>query len=448
MSKIVDVKQASVSFLELLPFDAHTGVGQDVYNDAIVNIFTRLNTAGRALTRQEITFAWIKNGWGAGNTADNRTAGQCFEDLKAALAEEQVAVDTDALVGAVSTMWSVINRDGALLQANDLLRGEKVRPMAQDLVKSWDAITRNALDGARLVRENGFEYGTHYRSLNVLTLLLTWRLIAWKWAEERRISVTGRDGFEKALNALFAAKCDRWILMSQWSGRWGKSTDRTLAEYAKDLSEDWKKIKELESPEQVITTLEERVNAWLAALQTESAKHIDNLSALDRNRVQDYFLPLWVWHRLDPARWKASRITLRTGGRKPKLEVDHVVAVKLWENLPRETADGENVQTTMDLPENPTSINAIGNCCLLEKSFNISKGAKPLAEFLAKIHEFRTGSVNLDSWTANLGLHSELVDPSNLPANRIHELIDRRSNQIKSELKGYLSGEKHLVAWR
>lgn len=149
MSKIVDIKQATVSFLQLSPFDADVGGSQDVYNDAIVNIFTRLNTAGRALTRQEITFAWIKNGWGDGSKTGNRTAGRCFEELQASLSEAGVSIDIDGLVGTVSAMWSVLHRDGALLTANDLLRGEKVRPMAQDLVKSWDTVVANAVDGAQ-----------------------------------------------------------------------------------------------------------------------------------------------------------------------------------------------------------------------------------------------------------------------------------------------------------
>lgn len=134
MTKIVDIKQANVSFLQLAPFDLEVGGSQDIYNDAIVNIFTRLNTACRALSRQEITFAWIKNGWGDGKKTGNRTAGRCFDDLKDSLAEVGVGIDIDSLVGTVSAMWSVIHRHGALLSASDLLRGEKVRPMAMVLM--------------------------------------------------------------------------------------------------------------------------------------------------------------------------------------------------------------------------------------------------------------------------------------------------------------------------
>ena len=124
------IQQEKVSYLWLKPFN-DKDFTHDAYNDAIVNIFTRLNTAGRVLTRQEITFAWIKTGWDKSRTA-GRTAGQCFDELRDALADEGVFLDIDTRVGMVSAMWSVMHRAGNLLTANDLLRGEQVRPMAQE----------------------------------------------------------------------------------------------------------------------------------------------------------------------------------------------------------------------------------------------------------------------------------------------------------------------------
>ena len=50
---------------------------EDAYNDAIVNIFTRLNHAGRTLTREEITLAWLKVGWEPKETG-GKTAGDLF----------------------------------------------------------------------------------------------------------------------------------------------------------------------------------------------------------------------------------------------------------------------------------------------------------------------------------------------------------------------------------
>ncbi|MBK7402434.1 MAG: hypothetical protein IPJ34_40935 [Myxococcales bacterium] len=57
---------------------------KDDYSDAIVNIFTRLNTAGRTLTREEITLAWLKVGWDPKLTSD-QSAAKCLESLQTAL---------------------------------------------------------------------------------------------------------------------------------------------------------------------------------------------------------------------------------------------------------------------------------------------------------------------------------------------------------------------------
>ncbi|WP_037583822.1 hypothetical protein [Stigmatella aurantiaca] len=431
-----------MSYLQLAPFNAEV-FSQDLYNDAIVNIFTRLNTAGRALTRQEITFAWIKTGWDASKTG-NRTAGRCFEELSEALAEEKVNIDIDALVGSVSAMWSVLHGDGALLTATDLLRGEKVRPMAQDLVNSWETVSTNAIEGAKLVDDRSFHFGTHYRSLNVLTLLLAWRLLGRQWLATHPLSVLAKDGFEKALDAAFGNNCDRWILMSQWSGRWGKSTDKALADYVKDLAADWTKISSLSAPDDVIAVLKARMEAWNGALQAESSKYIDDLAVLTRDRVHDYYLPLWLWHRIDTQRWKASAISLRESKRGSlSFDVDHVVAVKLWETLPgaQPQVDPED-DSALSADDLSTTMNALGNCCLLEKSFNIAKGAEPLGAFLQRVHDFKTGTLKVDDWTKELGIDPTLVDPTGKPTADVRVVVEARTTAMKSELKEYLAGTR------
>ena len=308
------VQQEKVSYLWLKPFNERDHA-QDVYNDAIVNIFTRLNTAGRALTRQEITFAWIKTGWDASRT-NGRTAGTCFDDLSEELASTGVSLDIDAIVGSVSAMWSVLFRKGVLLTANDLLRGEKVRPMAQDLVVHWDTFTANAVESASIVRDRGFQSGTHYRSLNVLTLLICWRLLGYQWLASNPQTVTTSDGVEKALDAEFNAVCDRWIIMSQWSGRWGRATDKAMAEYVGDLAIDWVQLSKETEPTKAIAILRSRMEGWIDALQVDSLKYIENLAVPTRKQVHQYFLALWLWHRLgtqpvEGVRAAAARVETR-----------------------------------------------------------------------------------------------------------------------------------------
>ena len=441
---LVATKQSKVSYLQLSPFKK--GVfSQDLYNDAIVNIFTRLNTAGRTLTRQEITFAWIKTGWDSAQTG-GRTAGKCFEELGEALAEEGVSLDIDALVGSVSAMWAVLYREGALLAANDLLRGEKVRPMAQDLVRCWNTVESNAKEGAQLVGTRGFQFGLHYRSLNVLTLLLCWRLLGRQWLVNHPLDVARKDGFEKTLDNTFTRFCDRWILLSQWSGRWGKSTDKAFAEYVRDLAADWVVIQSSSSPDDVIASLRKRMEAWLDALQAETAKFVDDLAVLVREGVHQYYLPLWLWHRLDVDRWRASSLPLRESKRGSLgIDVDHVVAVKLWETLQggsqaeESEEDGESSLVADDLS---TTMNALGNCCLLEKSFNIAKGAAPLRVFLDRVLDFKTGTLKVDDWARAIGVDVELVDPTGKSAASVRTIVEQRTTRMKGELKEYIAGSR------
>lgn len=114
MITLRDVKLSKVTYLELLAFDNNIWT-EDSYNDAIVNIFTRLNTAGRTLTREEITLAWLKVGWDETATG-GRTAGQCFLELQTEVKERGLDIEMDSLVSAVSFIWSVSCNQGPARQ--------------------------------------------------------------------------------------------------------------------------------------------------------------------------------------------------------------------------------------------------------------------------------------------------------------------------------------------
>jgi hypothetical protein len=195
-------------------------------------------------------------------------------------------------------------------------------------------------------------------------------------------------------------------------------------------------------PDEVVGVLKTRMANWIADLQADSIKYVDDLAVLTRNRVHDYYLPLWLWHRLDTQRWKASVIPLRESKHGSlSLDVDHVVAVKLWETLPgaQILADSED-QAALSADDLSTTMNALGNCCLLEKSFNIAKGAKPLNEFLAQVHEFKTATLTLYQWTADLGLDPTLADPVGKHAADVRLVVEMRTASMKTELKDYLTG--------
>ncbi len=123
MKVVENIKSNSfVHALQIESFQLTPQWSKDDYSDAIVNIFTRLNTAGRTLTREEITLAWLKVGWVPKET-DGKPAGQCLEELKAALEDRGFPLEMDEIVRLISFVWAVENRNGNLLDSKDLLKG-------------------------------------------------------------------------------------------------------------------------------------------------------------------------------------------------------------------------------------------------------------------------------------------------------------------------------------
>lgn len=434
---LVSIKLTKLTYLKLNEFDPAIFAGSETqedaigdYNDAIVNIFTRLNSAGRELTRQEITFAWIKTEWDA--KLVGKTATDCFEDLLKSIQKEDASLTLgmDELVKGISAVWSVFWNNGELLSARDLLRGAIVRPMSGNLVSSWSVIVDAVTECCDLVEDSGLKFRQHYNSINAVTVLWCWYATAMKWKASASLSTTKKDGFEKRIAEILRTRVDRCIVLSQWAGVWSSSTDDAVARFAKNMAEDWKTIEETNDAEVVLEVLEKRIVDWIAAFRSRSSDFLKALQVDDRNLVSRYFTPLWLWNRLEQKRWQSSRILLSEEKRKikkPKLEVDHLVAVKFWE-------DGEE----------PPELHALGNCSLLKKSFNIAKEKGAMKTFLLTVHEFKGGGQIVEDWKENLRISNPLYDPDG-HREQILEAIKLRTEAIKSDLQAYISGQKDRV---
>ena len=215
MTTLRDVKLADVTFLELQPYDPQTWT-IDNYNDAIVNIFTRLNTAGRTLTREEITFAWLKVGWETQNT-DGKSAGECFADLRKCLHDEGLELELDELVRAASFVWSVSSNEGRLLASSDLLKGAVIRPMASALSRKWNMVQNSFISGASVLAQRSLDYGPRglFSSLYALAVLWAWLYVAELWKSDHTLTVLESDAFEKKCNSSILDYMDRWIMCSR-----------------------------------------------------------------------------------------------------------------------------------------------------------------------------------------------------------------------------------------
>jgi hypothetical protein len=90
-------------------------------------------------------------------------------------------------------------------------------------------------------------------------------------------------------------------------------------------------------------------------------------------------------------------------------------------------------------------VNRLGNCSLLEKNFNISKSDRTLEYFLLEVHEFKTGTEDLNTWAQSLLVPESMLDPSTADVDSLVTAIDDRDKAIRDELNEFVKGTKARV---
>ena len=459
MKVVENVKINSfVHTLQIESFEVTPQWSKDDYMDAIVNIFTRLNTAGRTLTREEITLAWLKVGWIPAQT-DEKTAGQCLEDLKSALGERGFRLETDEIVRLISFIWSVEHRAGSLLDSKDLLKGEIIRSMAASVASMWNRLMPRLERGADLIKER--DLLENQGSFNAMIVYLTWYWLALDRFEavSSGVSVVERDSLEKILNLRAAQFLDRWVFGSQWANVWGDRAVLNFQSFASDLNGFHVKLKECLASN-LIAIVDDCISQLMGRVSFRATEQINNTVVRDRRRVHIYFPLLWVWHRLDETRWIHSSVPMRTGRKRTsKLEVDHTVADAWWERLVNQEIEtklatfvGTDEEKALVAPDDFESrsdalafINLLGNCSLLEKSFNISKSDKPMWALLEDVHEFKEGQIQRHAWEQALSLSETLTSPDESTFAEIVDAIQSRDSLIRRDLVDFIAGNKNRV---
>jgi hypothetical protein len=435
-----DLKQTEIAYLRLISYDPKLFKDPTLYNDAIVNIFTRLNTAGRTLTRQEITFAWIKSCWDAGKT-NGLDAQVCFQSLRKSLADKALPIEMDQVVKGISSTWSALRGKGFLLSDRDLLRGETIRPMATDICALWGVIERSANVVTQKINERDFEHQRTFVSLNAVFVMWGWWALYEEWLSLHPLKVVETHNLTKGVTDALMKYLDRWLVLTHWAGQWSSSTDATFGEYVADLAKLREAIFNEQAYDQVVLHMEGRLSSWIDALKGSAEAHVNGLQAQDRRGVRAYYVPLWIWHRLGKRRWETSRLALQSNTRKsPVLEVDHLVSVDLTTQL------SAAVGTTPD----PLLLNSIGNCSLLWKSFNVAKSAKPLDEFLGEVSEYK--NKKFGRWMIAMRARRSLINPSNATTatgnadlDVLSKSIRWREERMKADLVSYIRGSKDRV---
>jgi hypothetical protein len=455
MKVVENVKSNSfVHALQIESFQLTPQWSKDDYSDAIVTIFTRLNTAGRTLTREEITLAWLKVGWVLSKT-DGKTASECLNELKEYLVDRAFKVETDEIVRLISFVWAVDHREGNLLDSKDLLKGDVVRSMAAAVAGAWKALIPRIESASKLIEER--DLVENQGSFNAVIVYATWfRLVFDRLDALHVVPVVRRDDLEKHLRERSANFLDRWTFSSQWANVWAEGAVRNFQDFAHDLHGISKNLASC-SAETLLATVDAGINKLMERISQRAISHITNTVVRDRQRVYVYYPFLWVWHRLNRERWECSSVPMRTGRKRTsKLEVDHTVADAWWQRLvnrltkeKRDTFQGPEEEKSKLAPdgfatwyEASSFVNALGNCSLLEKSFNISKSDKPMWDLLRDVHEFKEKKFIRSDWETALALNSQLTEPDGATLEQLVACISTRDGLIRSELAEFVNGSR------
>lgn len=455
---IAEVKKTEITYLELSKYMDTLGTKED-YNEAIVNIFTRLNTAGRTLTREDIIFAWLKIGWNEDCTS-KKNARTCIEELADNMAKLTFAISSEEIVYAVSAMWSTIFNKGKLLDNNDLMKGETIRPMAANVSENWVLIVEAATLICQKVLKRELAFGKHYNSIHSIAYLWAWCFGALRWRNTRSLNETQKDSFQKSLEEALDKGIDRWLICSQWSGVWGTAS---LKDYISELAKVVDALPNETSIDKVVERLDSHLHDKIRGFESDAIKYIENLEAQDRAHVTMYYTPLWIWCRLDVARWESAKILLRYApGATTPLEVDHVVAWARWNDkidvlrkAPpviahpaselAESQPGTVAGATLDFDAILPEVNQLGNCMLLEKKFNGSKSKKPMNEFLERVHEFRKETLEIEQWAKPLALTLPQIESTATSVDTLQQLFEARRKFIVDELAEFIKGNKRRI---
>jgi len=421
--RFVAIKQVPVPQLCILSRE-ECGLDDDAYNEMILSVFTRLNAGGVELSEDEITFSWIKRYW----PREDMSAEDAINALKVSLTEQGMSLKGGALVQLLSGIWADVERDGKRLNDADLLDGQLLKRVAAFLGANWNDISEQIVNVANLLRRHNLAYGVQYFSLHGFTILATWLIIGRLWANcHQGASRAEQISFDSLFGPELDVRIDRLIFACQWAS--------SIGNYDVALNDLYVDLQGVGTYADACRVMGEWLDKQLHAYAESAKVAVNSLERATRAGVSAYTTQLWCWQRLDYDRKKVSeKLALEHGGITSGLpNVDHCVSYAFWEEFVgkfESSPKGSDVYNRL-----LAKINQIGNCNVLCKEINCSKGSKTMREFFKKI--------GLDeSDVSPLAIPIEMISPDAdaLTPELVLEKIEKRTSLIRSDLCHFLDG--------
>lgn len=355
-------------------------------DEAIVQIFTRLNTAGTPLTKEQIQAARIKSLWPDFPDRINTL----LDDLSKA--PYLLQLNTDDLVNGFNITMKAWYHSGEISTAYTQATGQNAW---SELWNRFAHYTKNCIT---TLQDKKMFCNAEYKSLYVL------------WFPVAHMCCHKTDINEETANLLV-----KWALVTTWAKIWANRSGQYVKSFTDHL---------IRSDEQ------EHTSQWLRNLLKESmltkaaCDTIDNLAASHRGSVRQYYLPLWVWTRLDERR---AEFVLSFGS--STFAVDHIIPIS-WVNDANYKA----------------SFNSLGNCWMLSSTANSTKSNDSFKSFL-KNYGFGNGENEHTAVQAIANLldcseaHLRCDDYTRLNP----DTIAQRELRIKEDIKRYILEDIELA---
>lgn len=350
-------------------------------DEAIVQIFTRLNTAGTPLTKEQIQAAKVKSLW--------PEFPEKIADLIDVLSKEpyRVQLVDDDLVNG----FNIVLR--AWFRTTDISLAYAKAGKCNTWEELWNRYAQYTKQTISALSDHKLFYRTEYKSLYVLWFPVAHMCCVNKFVNDASCLV-------------------RWLLVTGWSKIWANRSGQYVKTFTARLIK-WEESCDTRQWLSSILLGNERDESLIS----QAKNTITNLAASHRGSVRDYYMPLWVWTRMSEER---IRFVLSFGYNA--YAVDHIMPVARIKD-----------------PNLLASYNSIGNCWLLCTASNSSKSDDSFTQFL-KNFSVKENVKRISEILCTSPIHLEAASPQEMSL----EDVKTREKSIKQDIMNYIDSEMEL----
>ena len=367
------LREERISCLQL---QTQTAAGYDDnfpdYSEAVVNIFNRLNAAGMALGKDEITSSWIRNSWEQLPSNGIRGA-KIYAEINKNFTYEFKQLDDQNIVKILNILWAVFDsRDGKdscrLFSDSDLLAGGPVKEMTVWVHQNWSLINSALSSVSDFLINSRLKFNYHFKSVNLI-----YCMVVYRFGLELCISSQNLTPAERStVQVSFQQDTINWLLTTLFASKWGKNSDSDLAKFMDD-SYKWLKANQ-------------QINNWEKSQSWREIflKFIDFDSRISAKKYVENFETSgqYTIARTIFFAWNQFPDRCSYYGTESMVEptLDHIISQVSWEKALK-------IFGLQDNEEYVQCIHDIGNLNELGRVDNSRKNANPLSVWLTNSNQ-------------------------------------------------------------